>query len=99
MRSRLIRHLEKDGKVKQGRDPENYVENQRAKKFRSTNCQSRTGTVVSGSIVPSLNSSANRRIVMRGKIRTKANQKKTELKNASCTVYCTWRWFMKETWK
>ena len=40
---------------------------------------------MSGSIVPSLNSSANKRIVMSGKIRTKANQKKTELKNASWT--------------
>src|SRR6266545_4283713 len=34
MRSRLIRDLEKDGKVKQRRDPENYVEDQRAEKFR-----------------------------------------------------------------
>ena len=40
---------------------------------------------MSGSIVPSLNSSAKSRIVMRGKIKTKANQKKTELKKASST--------------
>jgi len=53
------------------------------KNFASTTCQSRTGAVMSGSIVPSLNSSENRRIVIRGKIRTNANQKKTELKNAS----------------
>ena len=46
---------------------------------------------MSGSIVPSLNSSAKRRMVMSGKIRTKANQKKTELKNASCTEYGTGR--------
>src|SRR6266436_2899087 len=34
MRSRLVRHFKEDGKVKQCRDPKNYVENQRAKKFR-----------------------------------------------------------------
>ncbi len=40
---------------------------------------------MSGSIVPSLNSSEKSRIVMSGKMRTKANQKKIELKNASWT--------------
>jgi hypothetical protein len=33
MRSRLIRYLEKNDKVKQRRDPENYVEDQRAEEF------------------------------------------------------------------
>src|SRR6266508_6310781 len=33
MRGRLIRDLEKDGEIKQCRDPENYVEDQRAKEF------------------------------------------------------------------
>src|SRR5437763_276066 len=34
MGSRLVGDLKEDGKVKQRRDPENHVENQRAKKFR-----------------------------------------------------------------
>src|SRR6266567_1576443 len=34
MRSRLVRDLKEDGKVKQRRDPENHVEDQRAEKFR-----------------------------------------------------------------
>src|ERR1700741_2227774 len=33
MRRRLIRDFEKDGEVEQCRDPENYVEDQRAKEF------------------------------------------------------------------
>src|SRR6266436_7687916 len=33
MRSRLVRDLKEDGKVKERRDPEDYVEDQRAKKF------------------------------------------------------------------
>src|SRR5213595_1006369 len=37
-------------------------------------------------MVPSLNSSANKRIVINGKIKTKANQKNTELKKASDCV-------------
>jgi hypothetical protein len=61
------------------------------KNFANTTCQSRTGAVINGSMVPSLNSSAKVRMVISGKIRTKANQKKTELKNASCTEYCTGR--------
>src|SRR2546430_2670881 len=34
MGSRLVGDFKEDGKVKQRRDPENHVENQRAKKFR-----------------------------------------------------------------
>ena len=34
MCSRLVRDREKDSKIKQRRDPKNYVEHQRAKKFR-----------------------------------------------------------------
>jgi hypothetical protein len=37
--------------------------------------------------------------VISGKIRTKANQKKTELKNASWTEYGTGFPFMNESWK
>jgi hypothetical protein len=74
-----------DREVKQRRQPENDVEISAPKYLDKTTCQSRTGAVINGSIVPSLNSSANSRIVISGKMRTKANQKKTELKKASWT--------------
>jgi hypothetical protein len=52
----------------------------------STTWLSRTGAVISGSIVPILYSSENKRMVISGKMRTKPNQKNTVLKNASTTV-------------
>jgi len=80
-------------KVKKRRDPEDQVKDKGAKKFERYYLPVANRRGRERSIVPSLNSSANKRIVINGKIKTNANQKKTELKNAFWIVYCTWRWF------
>ena len=58
VRRGLMRDRLEDHEVKQSREPEDDVEDKAPKNFASTTCQSRTGAVMSGSIVPSLNSSA-----------------------------------------
>ena len=60
--------------------------NSAPKYLAKTTWLSRTGAVISGSIVPILYSSENSRMVISGNTSTNPNQKNTVLKNASTTV-------------
>jgi hypothetical protein len=80
MRSRLVCYFRENPKVSERRDPEDQVKDKSANKFREyylpvANRRSRERLDSA-----ELKFSANKRIVINGKIKTNANQKKTELR-------------------